>query len=94
MNWTTGTSPEPRRKAGCGGADSQSRAEQRGLEYSQHRHLFSVVEILARETNDTELSRLFHVANGLHSNFYENWLSPESVKEDIGRFLDKVARVL
>jgi uncharacterized protein (UPF0332 family) len=72
-------------------------ADERGKEHKQHRHLFSVVGDLVKETNDRELGLLFHVANDLHSNFYENWLSPEQVEqvvEEVERFVDKVERLL
>ena len=70
-------------------------ADARGLDHAKYSHLFFVVNIIASETNDRDLSRLFHVANGLHGNFYENWLSPEFVDqglEDIESFVSKVER--
>jgi hypothetical protein len=72
-------------------------ADERGTEHRQHRHLFPVVEALAREASDTELTRLFHVANGLHSNFYEEWLSHASVEEglkDVAQFAARLERLL
>ena len=72
-------------------------ADARGLEHEKHGHLFGVVRVLARETNDRELRGLFHVANGLHSNFYENWLDVDDVAEgleDVERFVGKIERFL
>ena len=72
-------------------------ADLRGLDHQSHRHLFSVVGDMARETNDTELVRLFHVANGLHGNFYEDWLSRELVEQgirDVELLVEKVAPFL
>ena len=72
-------------------------AEARGLEHEKHGHLFGVVRVLARETSDRELRGLFHVANGLHSNFYENWLDTDDVVEgleDVERFVEKIERFL
>ena len=71
-------------------------ADERGMAHIQHRHLFTVVEVLAVETTDRDLARLFHVANGLHSNFYEDWLSRASVEQglrDVTQFVDGVERV-
>ena len=72
-------------------------AEARGLEHEKHGHLFGVVRVLARETSDRELRGLFHVANGLHRNFYENWLDTDDVAEgleDVERFVEKIERFL
>ncbi len=72
-------------------------AEARGLEHGKHGHLFGVVRVLAGETSDRELRGLFHVANGLHSNFYENWLDTDDVVEgleDVERFVEKIERFL
>ena len=72
-------------------------AEQRGMEHRIHRHLFRVVDSLVRQTGDRDLNRLFRLANDLHSNFYENWLSQEQVEqglEDVERFVAKVEQVL
>ena len=65
-------------------------AQARGLEHEKHGHLFGVVRVLATETSDRELRGLFHVANGMHSNFYENWLDADDVAEgleDVERFV-------
>ncbi len=82
---------------GAAGLMVKAVADRRGMEHNQHRHLFFVVDGLAKESNDRELGRLFHTANGLHSNFYEHWLSPELVVqglEDVEQFVDKVERLL
>lgn len=72
-------------------------AEARGLKHEKHGHLFGVVRVLARETSDRELRGLFHVANGLHSNSYENWLDIDDVAEgleNVERFVEKIERFL
>ncbi len=72
-------------------------ADERDLTHIQHRHLFVVVEALARETADMELTRLFQLANELHHNFYEDWLSEASVGQglrDVTRFAGRVERLL
>ena len=57
-----------------------------------------VLSVLWRgETRDRELRGLFHVANGLHRNFYENWLDTDDVAEgleDVERFVEKIERSL
>ena len=68
-------------------------AEGRGWEHSGHRELFQVVNRLANESGDPELRHLFHVANSLHSNFYENWMAAdwsETGAEQIGELLEKL----
>ena len=54
-------------------------AEQRGWPHHGHADLFRVVIRLVRETNDESISNLFHIANALHQNFYENWDDAENV---------------
>ena len=46
--------------------------ESRGWAHGGHGQLFTAVRNLREETGDEEISRLFHVANSLHNNFYEN----------------------
>ena len=68
-------------------------AEQRSWLHQGRRELFQAVRRLRNETGDPDVSRLFSVANALHTNFYENWLDAETVAEhldDVGRFLSKL----
>ena len=68
-------------------------AEFRGWQHGGHRDLFDVVNRLAKETGDLELRPLFHIANSLHSNFYEDWMPREWIEDSLGRvgnFLDKL----
>ncbi len=68
-------------------------AEQRGRAHRTHAALFQVVSDLAAETGDDEIRNLFHVANALHINFYENWNTAENVQaalSDVERLLDKL----
>jgi hypothetical protein len=72
-------------------------AEQRGLDHQRHGFLFRVVDNLVRESGDDELNTLFHVANGLHGNFYENWFSARQVESGLHameRFVDKMETML
>ena len=47
-------------------------AQQRGWEHNGHALLFAAIRRLVDETGDRQLDTLFHVANSLHSIFYEN----------------------
>ena len=68
-------------------------AERRGWIHGGHTHLFATVKHLREETGDKDITRLFHVANSLHNNFYENNQEADIVREaldDVERFVDKV----
>ena len=69
-------------------------AEQRGWPHQRHGALYRAVKNIAEETGDDEVRNLFHVANALHTNFYENWDEPENVRGalgDVQRFVEKLA---
>jgi hypothetical protein len=53
----------------------------RGVELKTHADLFQYVAKLKDELGDPELSRLFHVANSLHQNFYEGNQPPSFVTD-------------
>ena len=68
-------------------------AEQRGWQHTSHALLYQIVDRLARETRDRDMSTLFRAASALHTNFYENWFTSEVAEaglQDVGRFLDKL----
>ena len=72
-------------------------AEQRGWPHNQHASLHQIVDNLAKETGDNELYQLFHTANSLHINFYENWSTLDGVASgihDIERFVEKLEPLL
>ena len=72
-------------------------AEGRQWGHSDHAQLFTAVRRLREETDDREISRLFHAANSLNGNYFEDWLEAETVAEsldDVERFLDKVEPLL
>ena len=58
-------------------------AERRGWEHSGHAFLFEVVRRLVEETSDSQFNDLFHIANSLHSNFYENWMQEEMIRSGL-----------
>ena len=66
-------------------------AEGRGWEHKSHFALFEAVRTLVRETGNENLDTLFHVANSLHGNFYENWMPDESVGSGLDRVAEFVA---
>ena len=68
-------------------------AEQRGWEHQGCRPIRRVASLLADETGDDEIRRLYRVAHSLHTNFYEDLDTAEDVKaglEDVQRLLDKL----
>ena len=60
-------------------------AESRGWRHKTHASLFNAVDRLAEEADSDDLNSLFHVANNLHSNFYEDNLSPRMVRVALDR---------
>ena len=71
----------------------KSVAEARGWAHSGHRELFEVVNRLTNESGDLEPRHLFHTANSLHSNFYENWMAEDWIEagaKEVGEFLHKL----
>ena len=72
-------------------------AAQRGWDHNSHAHLFSVIDNLVRETENRDIRARFGIANALHTNFYENIRSAESVADgidDVARLLDKLRPIL
>lgn len=68
-------------------------ASKRGLELKSHRDLWGFVTRLDNERPELNLLKLFHVANSLHVNFYENWMTPEAVTkgaEAVKEFIEKL----
>ena len=68
-------------------------AAKRGLKLEKHGSLWNFVNTLAKEGKDKDFIKLFHVANGLHKNFYESEMAPETVEisvEDVERLIAKL----
>ena len=68
-------------------------AEARGLRHYKHRELINAVGQLVRETGQTDLRRNFQVAESLHANYYEGWMSTEDVRDsmaDVEQFLSQI----
>lgn len=56
-----------------------------------------VVDILVTKTGDEELDRFFKVANSLHINFYEGWMSPGQAirgSNDVEKLIQKLRKFL
>ena len=65
-------------------------AESRGWRHRSHRNLFEVIDRIATRTDRPEVIELFGVANALHQNFYEGWMT----NEYISKSLERVERLL
>lgn len=68
-------------------------ADRRGWRHDSHRSLFQAVDRLVDETGDQELGAAFQIASSLHTNFYENWQSSESVERSVPTIEDFVSRL-
>ena len=72
-------------------------AEDRGLPHNAHALLYEAIRSMAEDVGDRQMSTLFHVAGNLHTNFYEDWFSPEVVASglrDVESLLDKLEPLL
>ena len=58
-------------------------AESRGWRHSSHGDLHRAVRRLAEGSSDQRLQRRFRSANALHENFYEGWMTEETVAAGI-----------
>ena len=56
-------------------------AEIKGLPHYSHRDFWEVIEIIVEETKNPEYSTLFRLAEGLHANFYHNFMRKESFEK-------------
>jgi hypothetical protein len=65
----------------------------RGWEHNGHAPLFQAVRRVVAETGDSRISELFHIANSLHVNFYENWLPEELVQSGLNNVRELVEKL-
>ena len=56
-------------------------AEKKNLPHYSHRDFWEVIEIIVEETKNPEYSTLFRLAEGLHANFYHNFMRKESFEK-------------
>ena len=61
--------------------------------HDSHRHLFRIVSLLSQEGQDGESKRLVSLAHHVHTNFYENWLHPDQVKDRASAVRELVLRL-
>ena len=72
-------------------------ATHRGWQHQSHADLFTVVRRLRLETEDRTPQELFNAANGLHYNFYENWMVSEDIEvglDQITEFVERLEQIL
>jgi stage V sporulation protein SpoVS len=68
-------------------------ADQRGWIHNGHAPLFQAIRRLVEETGDEQIGVLFHVANALHINFYENVMGGELVAVGLSDIRQLVSRL-
>ena len=68
-------------------------AEREGLRHQSHRDLVLVIGFLVDTTGQQELRRGFQVAESLHANFYESWMSENLVRSSIFDVVQLVTRL-
>ena len=72
-------------------------AEQRGWRHNRHPSLSGVIDSLVAETGDSQLFSLYHTANSLHVNFYEDLQSANMIEaglRDVRQLLEKLEPLL
>jgi len=72
-------------------------AARRGVVVRAHRSISEFVSKLDEERPDLELALLFHVANSLHTNFYEDWFDAKMVvkgAEAVRTFVERMKEFL
>jgi len=68
-------------------------AQQRGWPHQSHASLYCVVGQLTAETHDEDIRRFFGIANALHTNFYEDWLTDGMVARGIDDVRELISRL-
>ena len=68
-------------------------AEHRGWPHRAHWMLNQAVENVVEETGDQSFLDLFNGAQGLHTNFYEMWLPPLTVRWNLNRVEQFIPRL-
>ena len=72
-------------------------AHERGWRHGRHNNLYEAVDKLIELTNDYEFRPLFAAAGALHTNFYEEFLQGDEVRDNlvgVARFVDKMEALL
>ena len=71
----------------------KSVAERRGWKHNSHAQFYNIMADLEKETESPGLRRDFGIAAELHTNFYENWLNEDQIRDrsqDVFRFVNRV----
>ena len=71
-------------------------ARQRDWAHGGHYQLYQITDRLVEETSDNDFDRLFKIAEALHANFYNNFMTDAAVRtgiEDVKRLLDKLSAI-
>jgi len=68
-------------------------AEKRGWDHRSHRALFQVIDQIVQEAGDPRIRDLFQIANSLHTNFYEHWMTSSHVEGGLERIRELVERL-
>ena len=68
-------------------------AESRSWRHNSHRDLYRTVDRLVEETGDDGIRLAFGSAGQLHTNFYEGWLSHETVEAHVAKVEEFVGKL-
>lgn len=68
-------------------------ALKRGKHLRSHAAINKYADKLSKELNDKLILVYFSVANSLHQNFYEDWLTPDTVIQD-AKIVEKLVKKL
>ena len=69
-------------------------ARQRKWRHGGHYHLYQIIDRLVDEAGDADIGRFFKIAESLHGNFYNNFMTDKAVRtgiEDVKLLLDKLS---
>ncbi|HID28123.1 MAG TPA: hypothetical protein EYP22_09990 [Methanosarcinales archaeon] len=72
-------------------------AAKEGKELRSHCELWEYASNISESLRDEEISILWHSANALHTNFYENWMPLREVRRgvrNVKRFVEKLKRMM
>lgn len=72
-------------------------AEKRGMPHYSHRDYAELVEVLYEETKDKEIVIGFLIAEGLHGNFYPNYMKREGFelhREAVHKLVERLRQLL
>ncbi len=68
-------------------------AQSRGWDHTSHRALFQVIRRVVQETSEPRIRDLFQIANALHMNFCEHWMTRDDVVQGLDRVRELVERL-